>query len=136
MSHNIICWEEEDMKKIVKIGTIMALATLLVLPAIGAQTQDMATEVKLMIRGGLGYTFMVNNFGNTTVIAAYSVKTLSGNLLDSGNFSVTPGWGYGRGSVTSGFGWIVASLSVGDQSISRTGLVLGMFVIFVTPPFF
>ena len=105
--------------------------------AVDLASQDYEPEITLKIRGGYGYRFSVSNPYDHVITAHFYITNLKGDWSHQAEFTVIPHmtktihWG-----ILSAPNVLTAQLSCEEQTIQRTGFVVGPIVIFVTPPFF
>lgn len=124
----------KNMKnKILCIMVCMIILTVGVCLASGSKTTQRDDTVELSIRGGLGKCeFTVTNNGTEAVLAYASVAV--GGILKSNDQVGFPVPANGE-TITSiykvrAFAPIEASLVVDDQVITRSGFIIGIFVLF------
>ena len=114
------------MKKSVVVAAV--LLTLLPLSiVVGASNSD----YDLSMSGGLRIKFNVTNKGNTTINATYNIVKLldEEHMVLKGGFTIAPNCTFQRWHSFRGILLFKATLTVDNVSITRNGLVLGIFVI-------
>jgi len=109
---------------------------LLITPVMNGSASSINDEIFLVLRGGVGYHFIVINQKDYEVKGYFNVTTNSGEVLEKGRFFVPPNglFRYHGGTLSiipSPFNVIIANLTVDGKMLTRTGLKLFILVIFI-----
>jgi hypothetical protein len=122
------------------IATISMVVILVLVPSLSAleytATDSTTADCDLAIKGGLlPISFIVANHKDTEITAQFELTSLSRGG-SRGSFTVPAKKTIDMGPPAPiGFYIVIAHLSAGGSSLTRIGVVIGMVVIFVTPPF-
>ena len=124
------------------VGVIVLFIGVSVVPGMSIKDKDMDiiydvdnSDIDLKIRGGFGCWIIITNNGDENITVDFNI-TGSGifndkKFYDSGNLSVNPN------SVTlfkrfiSGFMRITATVEYEDETLTRSGFSMMLFVIFL-----
>ena len=133
-------------KSLVRKGLVLGIIVLFigvsVVPGVSIKDKDMDSiydadkgDIELKIRGGFGITIVITNNGDESITVDFNI-TGSGIFSDkkfyvSGNLSVNPNSVALFKRFISGFMRITATVEYEDETLTRSGFSIMLFVIFL-----
>ena len=117
-------------------GSVFAVTVLILAlsPSIIAQQSiKTSNNVSLQIFGGIGVHFKVTNYSPYNITAEYTIARSPLPIVREGEISVTKGNTLVKSIYPFSFcsGITVSLVLHGEQSIIKTGFIIGIFVIFI-----
>jgi len=110
---------------------VVVLATFLFLFSLPHAVAD--EEIEIEIKGGFGYSSMIYNPGIDNLTANMTTKLLLRNIkVLNATWGCMPYAWSGVSIKVLGFSLISVTVNAGDETLTRRGAVIGIFVMFFT----
>ena len=117
-----------------KLFGVVFLTTLFFLSSqVSACSTTANGDIEIMFDGGIGYMVTVINHKDYEIEANLFVERigLRPRPLENATWTIPPGYGFGHGrKVLSFITFIKATVTVEDIVAEKTGVIIGIFVIF------